>query len=282
MEIEEKIEIGVQKYLNREGFLTEIAKELGIPSKLINAKLAELGYFLRGGANPDQVINLKLACDYYIEHIEEQVSLEQVAKKFNVGRPSLSKRIKALGYEVVNHQTKVKFNEHVFDSIDTEEKAYWLGFIYADGYIDSSPLNPDKKSVYNFELSLKADDVEHLNKFNKFMEHINDNVKINDTKCQDKIFKRCRWLIANKHLWNILNNYGCTPQKSNTLKFPDESIFKDKSLIRHFIRGYFDGDGCLSWADKEHKIPCIEVVGTESFLHSIQKYLQIESKLQSK
>lgn len=282
MDIKEKIEIGVQKYLNKEGFLTEIAKELKIPSKLINEKLAQLGYFLKGGATPDQVINLKLACDYYIEHIDDHLSLEKVAQKFNVGRQALSKRIKALGYEVINHQTKTKFNEHVFDHIDTEEKAYWLGFIFADGYISSSPLDPNKKSTYDFELSLKADDVEHLNKFNMFMEHINNNVKVNDTKCQDKIFKRCRWCVTNKHLWNTLNSYGCTPQKSNTLQFPDESIFKSKDLIRHFIRGYWDGDGCLSWADKEHKYPCIEVVGTESFLLSIQKYLQTDYKIQTK
>lgn len=282
MDINEKIELGVQKYLNKEGFLTEIAKELKIPSKLINERLSKLGYFLRGGATPEQVINLKHASDYYINHIDEKISLEQVAKKFDVGRSSLSKRIKALGYEVTNYQTKTKFNEHVFDCIDTEEKAYWLGFIFADGYIDSSPLNPDKKSVYNFELSLKADDSKHLDKFNKFMEHINDNVKISNSKCEGKIFKRCRWGIANKRLWNTLNSYGCTPRKSLTLEFPNESIFKDRSLIKHFIRGYWDGDGCLSWADKDHKIPCIEVVGTESFLLSIQKYLNINYKLQTK
>ena len=114
------------------------------------------------------------------------------------------------------------------------------------------------------------------------MEHIKDNVKINNTKCQDKVFKRCRWVIANKHLWHTLNSYGCTPRKSLTLQFPDEAIFKSKDLIRHFIRGYWDGDGCLSWMDKEHKYPCIEVVGTESFLYSIQKYLHIEYKLQTK
>lgn len=282
MELNEKIELGVQKYLNKEGNLTIIAKELGISSKLINNRLSEYGYFLRGGATADQVINLKLACDYYIEHISEEISINKVAIKFKVSCPGLSKRIKALGYEVINHQKKVKFNEHVFDSIDTEEKAYWLGFIFADGYIDSSPLDPNKRSVYNFELSLKADDSPHLDKFNTFMEHIKDNVKIGNTKCEEKIFKRCRWFIHNKHLWETLNNYGCTPRKSSTLEFPNESIFKDKSLIRHFIRGYWDGDGCLSWMDKEHKYPCIEVVGTENFLYSIQKYLQVEFKLQSK
>ena len=53
-------------------------------------------------------------------------------------------------------------------------------------------------------------------------------------------------MFANKYFWNILNSYGCTPRKSLTLKFPDRDIFKSSDLIRHFIRGYFDGDGCFS------------------------------------
>ena len=282
MDINEKIELGVKKYLNKEGFLTDIAKKLKIKSSLINQRLFSYGYILKGGASPEQVINLKLAEDYYINNLNKNISLSTVAKLFKVNRGSLSKRLKDKGYEIINHQKEIKFNEHIFDSIDTEEKAYWLGFIFADGYISSSPLNPNKKSVYNFELSLKSEDIEHLNKFNIFMGHIKDNVKINNTTCNSKIFKRCRWSIANKHLWETLNSYGCTPRKSNTLQFPNKNIFKDESLIRHFIRGYWDGDGCLSWKDKNHLYPCIEVVGTENFLKEILSYLNITSTLQSR
>lgn len=49
--LNELIELGVQKYLNLEGKVTEIAKELKIDSKLITSRLNELGYILRGGAN---------------------------------------------------------------------------------------------------------------------------------------------------------------------------------------------------------------------------------------
>ena len=97
------------------------------------------------------------------------------------------------------------------------------------------------------------------------------------------ICKRCRLGVANKHLWETLNSYGCTPKKSLTLKFPNESIFKDKSLIRHFIRGYWDGDGCLSWSNKEHTSPSVSVVGTKEFLYSILYYLNLKQyKLQNK
>ena len=269
MELKEKIELGVQKYLNLEGNVIDIAKELKIKSNLITSRLNELGYILRGGASAQQVINLKNAVDEFIARKDENINVGYFAKKYNCARATLSKRLKSMGYEIINYQTQTKFNEHIFDSIDTEEKAYWLGFIFADGYIDSSPLDSNKKPTYNFELSLKGDDSHHLEKFNKFIEHQKNIVRISDVKCEDVICKRCRLGVANKHLWETLNSYGCTPKKSLTLKFPNESIFKDKSLIRHFIRGYWDGDGCLSWSNKEHTSPSVSVVGTKEFLYKV-------------
>lgn len=129
-----------------------------------------------------------------------------------------------------------------------------------------------------FEISLKGDDYHHLEKFNKFMEHIKDNVKISNSKCNNKLFKRCRWMVANKHLWETLNNYGCTPRKSLILQFPDESIFKDKSLIRHFIRGYFDGDGCFTRGiHKTIVSPVVSILGTPDFLDVLKCIIPINS-----
>lgn len=73
-------------------------------------------------------------------------------------------------------------------------------------------------------------------------------------------------------MWNILNNYGCTPNKSLTLKFPDESIFADKSLIRHFIRGYFDGDGCITRHIGKNTVSLVtNILGTYNFLNSLEQ-----------
>lgn len=190
-------------------------------------------------------------------------SLAVLAKKYNTTTGCLSKHLKNQNIKIVNQQNRTKFNEHIFDSIDTEEKAYWLGFIFADGYISS--INANKKPRYAFELSLQLNDINHLLKFNSFMQHEKNNVKMDSF--------RCRWSINNKHLWETLNSYGCTPRKSLTLEFPKLEIFKDKSLIRHFIRGYFDGDGCISRYDIEETNPVISVLGTIDFLSTIQNYI---------
>ena len=76
-----------------------------------------------------------------------------------------------------------------------------------------------------------------------------------------------------------LISYGCIPKKSLVLKFPDINIFKNIELIRHFIRGYVDGDGCLSFQNKEHTIPHIDILGTEEFLTTLKKYIPIECKV---
>ena len=213
------------------------------------------------------------------EFLNSSISLTKMAAREGTTRQTLAKHFRALGVEIINKQNRLKFDNTVFDCIDTEEKAYWLGFIFADGYISSDSLKG--KSRYLLEISLKASDKNHLDKFNKFMKHENANkVTIEDAKCGKVICKRCRWYVANKHLWETLNSYGCTPRKSLTLKFPDISIFKNKNLIRHFIRGYFDGDGCLTrHINKTIVTPVASILGTYEFLDSIVKYIGINGNI---
>ena len=197
------------------------------------------------------------------------ISLTEMGKREKVDRRTLAKHFRELGIEIVNKQNCSKFNEHIFDIIDSEEKAYWLGFIWADGYISNSPNNLNVKTVYQFELSLGLKDVEHLTKFKNFMSYSKD-ITIDSY--------RCRFIVANKHLWNTLNSYGCTPKKSLTLKFPNENIFKSTDLIRHFIRGYFDGDGCITrYVNIRTVSPHIEVIGTSDILNNILKYSNSEA-----
>lgn len=114
----------------------------------------------------------------------------------------------------------------------------------------------------------------------KFADFISYKKELKVTKADNNGHTRCRVCLSSKHLWEVLNSYGCTPNKSLTLQFPDESIFKDKSLIIDFIRGYIDGDGWISYIDSEHHKMCWGILGTETFLTAVQKYLNIEYALQ--
>ena len=205
------------------------------------------------------IINYELAEK---EYANSALSIRELSTKYSIPRQAFQGWLLARGYNIVNRRASKSFNINYFDSIDTEEKAYWLGFLFADG-----ALSQNKKS-YNIELSLKIGDSDHVKKFAK---------AINKDKVLDKTY-RTRCILGSKHMFNTLTNYGCTIRKSLTLKFPNINIFKDKSLLRHFIRGYFDGDGCISYGNREHTTILATILGTESFLNRIQTIYNTKHK----
>ena len=71
-----------------------------------------------------------------------------------------------------------------------------------------------------------------------------------------------------KETINRLIELGCIPNKSLILKFPNKDIFTNKDLIKHFIRGYVDGDGCLTYTSTGRLV--IEIIGTKEFLEEIK------------
>jgi len=122
--------------------------------------------------------------------------------------------------------TKYKVNEQIFDEIDSQDKAYWLGFLSSDGHIGENSII--------IEISNK--DVDHLYKFQKFMmsEH-----PIKTTR------KDCSLISINsRKLCKAVRELGFERNKTFTLPQPDQIIPTD--LISHFYRGWFDGDGWLS------------------------------------
>ena len=201
----------------------------------------------------------KTAIKEYLNTNENERSLTKISKKYNISRQTLSKKLKENGYHVENQQNKPRLNEDVFDNMNSEHQFYWLGFMYADGNISSTGNR--------IEIRLSIKDIDHLEKFRKFL---NLSSKIRTGVCDG--FGFCHLSVRNKHLWNTLNNLGCVPAKSLILKFPDESLFNNKENIFHFIRGYIDGDGCLSIYNNYNKTSMrteLNLVGTEQFLKSI-------------
>lgn len=132
-------------------------------------------------------------------------------------------------------------NYHYFDEIDTEEKAYWLGFISADGWISKNQSS--NAGVVGIEL--QYNDIQHLKKFNK---SINGNYKITDRwrncslSANNKLNHMCTIRVFSIYMYEALERLGFSSNKSYDLSFPDIP----KHLYKHFIRGNFDGDGCIS------------------------------------
>jgi len=111
-----------------------------------------------------QIINIAL--QEYLDTPEKQRSLTKIGEKYGVKRQTLSKYLKERGHEVINQQNRCRINENVFNIIDTEDKAYWLGFIFADGNISSEGNR--------FEINLALKDLNHMIKLKNFLEYEED------------------------------------------------------------------------------------------------------------
>lgn len=193
-----------------------------------------------------------------VELANQGLSATEIAKILGVWRQTVYYKLKKIGKSIPNYHNSLKFDNTVFDNIDTEEKAYWLGFLMADGYVS--------KNSNTVELSLKGDDSNHLNKYNDFIKNT-QSIKLSKIVNKGKEYSRCRCAVTDNHFHNRLIELGCIPQKSLTLKFPNKNIFAEEGLVRHFIRGYVDGDGCLSYTKTGRLV--IEIMGTKEFLEEI-------------
>lgn len=201
-----------------------------------------------------------------LELVKQKKSGKEIAKILNINYTCVHKKLRKLGIHLYNYHNELKFDNTVFDVIDTEEKAYWLGFLFADGHVSST--------ANTVELSLKGEDKEHLEKYNTFLRN-KACIKTSKARCKNKEYTRCRCGVTNKHFHDTLVSLGCVPRKSLILKFPDLTIFSTLSLIRHFIRGYVDGDGCLSYT-KSGRLT-IQILGTKEFLETLNSLLPVKA-----
>lgn len=193
--------------------------------------------------------------------IKRGMTIKEISIHLDISESAVNRRLRKLGLNVPNYHNALKFDNTVFDVIDTEEKAYWLGFLYADGCVNS-----DKNIV---SVSLKESDTEHLVKLKNFFKATSNKIVHRTVTLKGKIYYTCSFSVCDKHLKERLIELGCVPKKSLILKFPDISIFKYNSLVYPFIRGYIDGDGCLTFS-KNGRLE-LSLLGTENFLSGVQK-----------
>ena len=156
----------------------------------------------------------------------------------------LNRWFKESGIEKKTNKGRYSFNENFFDVINTEEKAYWLGFIWCDGYVCKS----ERKgySTYDFKLDLAIQDKKHIEKFKNSLDSTHP-IRIYKSKShfdKEKDTEIARIYIANKYFAkNLYDKYKLIADRYDT-KDVVNSI--PESMIRHFIRGILEADGGIS------------------------------------
>lgn len=151
--------------------------------------------------------------------------------------------LKKESHRPINPYKKYYYNQLFFNDIKTEEQAYWLGFIAADGNIYIS------KTTNSISIELAIRDIEHLKKFNK---SINGNIEVQErirpshSLKSGRIIretKTCLIRLYSNQMSSDLINLGIVPDKTHQHK--DIPVFKNELLDIAFLRGYFDGNGSI-------------------------------------
>ena len=136
-------------------------------------------------------------------------------------------------------------NKNYFEKIDSSEKAYWLGFLMADGCIvEYKNKKSGNLKAMGLQVSLKSDDISQLQMLKNDLES-EAPISINNVKLNGKIFKSCRIVFCCTKMCKDLIQLNCTPRKSLSAKYPANKIPEQYEI--DFVKGYFDGDGAVSF-----------------------------------
>lgn len=162
----------------------------------------------------------------------------------------------------------------MFSNIDNEEKAYWLGFLAADGCITTH-----KSGCKYIKLSLSHKDKEHLEKFKKFMKSNNkiSEYLVGSSATKEKKYKCCEIKIGSNKIAAELAVYGIVPKKTHNVTIPDIP----EELVKHYIRGVWDGDGTVLYRAGRPKYPdniypSVQLCGNKEMLEAVQKVFEEE------
>lgn len=169
---------------------------------------------------------------------------------------------------------KYNYDENFFENIDSEEKAYFLGLMYADGCITKTQSRICKNIQYKVNLGMLDIDLLEL-----FKTCLKGNYIIKNRVLKNsKIFYTTS--LTSKKMVEDLERLGCIERKSLVLKFPD----LPSELVSDFIRGYFDGDGSIFSSIQKVKRgnaiftyirPIVHICGTKEFLNSLITILNL-------
>ena len=218
------------------------------------------------GTRNKNLINNK---DLIIKMYEvDRISTAAIGKKFNVTDHTVSSYLKSLGCNVSRKRSRTPILSNYFEKIDTQNKAYFLGLIAADGSVFQC-----NKGKIVFSISLIDKDLLDLLSIeicgsDKLVREVkrkyrDGSSKMYEIKFSDEIFTN-----------NLISN-GILINKTFTLDFPNI----DEEFISHYIRGYLDGDGTVY---KSSGKLFIAFYGNKIFIPKLRDYLFNNNILETK
>ena len=190
---------------------------------------------------------------YYCNNIKTN---KEISKEFNISDKVIYRLKKKFNWKSLLKKKYISTNIDYFEKIDSKNKAYFLGLIVADGSVSSDGLTigltyEDSYILYKFKTSIN------------YSGNIRRAVFNITNRLDQGIIS-----IYSKKLVRDLSLLGVIPNKSFKTYFPDIP----EEFYSHFIRGVFDGDGCIR-VDKRSNNLMFGIVGYKLFIKEIQNIL---------
>ena len=209
---------------------------------------------------------------------KENQTLQNIAKEYKVSR-SVIKRVLVEEQVALRESYHYKFfcQYDIFRNINSNEKAYWLGFLAADGCVFERVSSPKKSQGGDCViLSISRKDKEHLVKFQSFLQ---GNFEIKDFLQNvgfSKNSEMSKIVINSKEMVQDLKDKGIVPRKSLVLKKPNTP----SQFYFPYILGYFDGDGSIFQTQQGEF--GISFTGTKETLEWINSLLKMAKGIEQK
>lgn len=248
-------------YIDKQLSYTKIAETLNIGPGAVRGVLTKEG--LNGTRS-----RKKQWSDEEIQQIRTLYKSGKTIRELVAMFHSSTKSISAiLGSDIrpVGSKKKYTVNSNYFNNIDSERKAYWLGFMYADG-----------NAYKSGQIRISSIDTELLEIFISDLEYTG----VITTETQ-KVYNKSisKVTINDKQLFNDLCKYGCCPNKTAVISVPNIP----KELMPHFVRGYFDGDGSVGIYNNESgkdlkTLRSSFCTGSEVFLPQLLEFIPCKKK----
>lgn len=168
------------------------------------------------------------------DYLHSNLTLRELEKKYHCERRSITKILKQLNIRIRNRYHDVELKNY-FDSIDSEEAAYWFGFLFADGTIT---YNGKADCIrYAVELGLCEKDLQHIMKFCSFLGVSENRIHRRESSKSYRVMVYSKRLCTNLYNMGLVNNKTYNADINVILQNVPDNFLKD------FLRGYFDGDG---------------------------------------
>jgi len=257
-------EVMQELYVNKNLHSSEITKMLGVTITAILSWCRQSGIPIKpkGG----RIDFPKTLYPEMLNLYKNGMSSEEIARQFGCSDSTVTSAIRKLNGHIRNPRERVKriysVNELYFQNIDAPMKAYFLGWAASDGCVRKS-----SRDGFVFRLKLHVKDKEIIERFRS---EIGSNANI-DSEIMSNGNEAVLIRIHSAKFVEDLISHGVVQNKSKVMSAPAGLPYE---LEGHFIRGYFDGNGCITRSHKGMDFLKIEICGATPIIEWIAESIK--------